>query len=942
LLAIAALQLPMLIARVAQPPGDAPGAPGVSSAWTSGAKEGTGTAASLSSKVWYTLGQGILNEVYYPTVDRPDVQDMQFVISDGSSFVDLERDDTTHQILLPDARALTYCQINTAKSGRYRITKTYIADPNRSTLLMETRFEVLSGGPYQLYVLYNPSLNNSGMGDTGASSGNALVASDGNVASALAASKGFLETSSGYSGTSSDGLVDLKAHKRLTGTFDTASTPGNIVQIAQIAVNGGTAFNLALGFGSSRDEARQNATASLGIGFVTVRQDYEQGWHNYLGLLRPPPANIIQNNLTTQYNVALMTLKAHEDKDARFRGANVASLTTPWGQAINADIAGAMGYHAVWARDLYEVATALLAAGDADAAQRSLDYLLNIQQRPDGSMPQNSRLDGSAVFPSLQMDEVAFPIILAWQLNRFDAATWAKLKKSADFIVGHGPSTPEERWEESGGYSPSTIAAEIAGLVCAADIAAKNGDSASSNTYLATADDWQRNVEGWTATTTGHLGNHTYYMRIDDNVDPNDGHSLSIANGGGSFDERDVVDAGFLELVRLGIKPPDDPMVAQSVAIIDSFIRVTTPDGDLFYRYNHDGYGEKDDGSPYTGSGIGRLWPLLTGERGEYELANGRRQAATACLNTMARTANSGYLIPEQVWDRPDGRGLFIFGKGTDSATPLAWSMAQFVRLALSIDAGAPVELPAVVGNRYAKSTASGVVRFNVTVPPATDASGKPAFLAGEPNKTNPSLPAWNPAGLPLTRLDATHWGGTLKGRPGTNFQYKYTLGDWAFVEKSADCRDVPNRLVTFMFDASGNQTVGDIVQAWDGVQPCRVARTVDVTFRVTVPPGTSALGRRVFIAGTLDRLEGNLPAWNPASVQLTAAGATQWAIKLTGKEGTHVYYKYTLGDWSSVEKGSDCGEIPNRALTLTFGPSGSQTVNDTVANWRTVPPCGN
>ncbi|HXP61331.1 MAG TPA: glycoside hydrolase family 15 protein, partial [Dongiaceae bacterium] len=332
---------------------------------------------------------------------------------------------------------------------------------------------------------------------------------------------------------------------------------------------------------------------------------------------------------------------------------------------------------------------------------------------------------------------------------------------------------------------------------------------------------WQRNLQNWTFTSSGPFANHNYYIRIDDNTDPNDGHFLNLSNGGGSFDERDIVDAGFLELVRLGVTPANDPNVSQSLQVVDSAIKVTTPEGDMYHRYNHDGYGEKDDGSPYTGSGVGRLWPIFSGERGEYELANGRKQAAMSCLLTMAGAANDGFMIPEQVWDQPDGKGRFTFGKGTDSATPLAWSLAQFVRLAVSIDAGAPVETPAVVQQRYGKAPPTGTVTFLLSVPAATDAAAKPVWLAGELNKINPALPAWNPAGLPLTRLDATHWKATLQGTAGTTLQYKYTLGDWAFVEKGAGCAEVSNRALTLTFDVSSNQVVNDTVANWRNVPPC-------------------------------------------------------------------------------------------------------------------------
>ncbi|MBA8825599.1 glucoamylase [Saccharopolyspora lacisalsi] len=677
---------------------DAPGAPGIASAWTTGAKNGVGTSTTVDSKVWHTLGQGNLNEVYYPQLDVPNVQDMQFVVSDGQGFTELERDATNHETRMADPRALEYQQVNTDKDGRYRITKTYVTDPQRSVITMRVRFEALSGGPLQLYALYNPSLAGSGMGDSGATDSGALVASDGDVASALVSSTGFDAATSGYSGTASDGYQDLADDHRLTATYDRASQPGNLVQTARIPVGTDTTFTLALGFGDDRGAARRAANASLETGFDALESDYVGGWHDYLASLNPVPESVTSRGLETQYNVAAMTLKAQEDKT--HRGAFIASSSIPWGQAKNADECCTAGYHLVWARDLHHTATASLALGDEAAANRALDYLLKVQQNEDGSFPQNTWLDGEPHWTSLQMDEVALPIVLAWQLGRTDAATWTKLKKSADFIVANGPATPQERWEEEGGYSPSTIAAEIAGLVTAADIARTNGDTAAAEKYLSTADEWQRKVEEWTFTTTGPHGDGRYYERIDDDGNPNNGHELCINNGGGCHDERAIVDAGFLDLVRLGVKPADDPEILASLPEVDDRLRVETPNGPGWYRYNHDGYGETADGGPYGGQGVGRLWPLLTGERGEYELAAGRD--AGKHLETMARMANEGHLIPEQVWDRSSAHG-FTFGEGTGSATPLAWSMSQFIRLAHNIDAGRNLETPSVVADRYAR-----------------------------------------------------------------------------------------------------------------------------------------------------------------------------------------------------------------------------------------------
>ena len=229
--------------------------------------------------------------------------------------------------------------------------------------------------------------------------------------------------------------------------------------------------------------------------------------------------------------------------------------------------------------------------------------------------------------------------------------------------------------------------------------------TSSPRAYLKTADDWAGNVERWTATSTGPHGDGHYYLRVSEDDNPNDGAKIEINSGGGSYDEREIVDAGFLELVRLGIKAPDDPLVRKSLAVVDRMIRVETAAGPAWYRYNHDAYGERPDGGPYDGqTGRGRLWTLLTGERGEYELAAGDRVAARKRLDALMAFANDGMMIPEQVWDQAETSSpAFRFGSGTGSATPLAWSMAQFIRLAMNINSGRNIETPQIVAARYRK-----------------------------------------------------------------------------------------------------------------------------------------------------------------------------------------------------------------------------------------------
>lgn len=670
----------------------APGAPGRDAEWTSAGKEAVGTSNSLESKVWFTLRGGVMDEVYYPTVDVANTQTLQFIVTGcGESAPEAN---AAHKIEVTDTQSLSFRQ--TSETDSYTLTKTYTTDPERPVVLIDVEFKGRCRSTQNVYVFYDPSLNNSGMHDSAWTEDGALLASDADKASALVAVGGFEEATNGYLGTTSDGLAELKTQGRLATRYARAAD-GNVVQIARLP---NAHVTLALGFGKEPAEALKNARASLSKGFAKTKEEYERGWHDYVKTLRRVDAKH-----QAQFDMAAMVLRAHEDKT--YRGAMIASLSIPWGGGASANEPNVGGYHLVWSRDLYNVATAFHALGDKASADRALDYLFRVQQKPDGSFPQNSWLDGRPFWGSLQLDEVSFPLVLAYQLGRTDNETYVKhVRPAADFIVKHGPFTPQERWEEKSGYSPSTIAAEIAGLTCAAEIARRNGDDVSAVIYTAAADDFARNVERWTVTTTGKHGDGNYYLRLSFNEDPDDGQPFDMGNGGGTFDEREIVDAGFLELVRLGIRSPRDPLVVKSLEVVDKVIKVETPNGPTFYRYNHDGYGEMDDGrnwnfdGKYTGKG--RLWALLAGERGQYELSLGRNADAARRLDAMAGFANAGGMIPEQVWDmKQSPRPEFKFGEGAGSATPLAWSMAQFIRLATNIQEGRNLDTPDIVAARY-------------------------------------------------------------------------------------------------------------------------------------------------------------------------------------------------------------------------------------------------
>jgi glucoamylase len=367
---------------------------------------------------------------------------------------------------------------------------------------------------------------------------------------------------------------------------------------------------------------------------------------------------------------------------------------------------------------VYEIATALIADGDRAAANRALNFLLFAQQEPDGSFPQNSDVTGTPVWTNLQLDEVADPIILAYQLRRFGPATWRHVKASADFLLSFtqdgfaAPWTPQERWENQSGYSPATLASEISGLVCAAVIARANGDTASARAYLRAADAWRAHLKRWTATSNGPYSPKPYFLRISKDGHPNRGTTLSISDSGPSaVDQRKVVDPSFLELVRLGVLPADDSTVRNSIAVVDKELSYGTPRGRFWHRASFDGYGETSTGAQWTFDNPpdsfithGRGWPLLNGERGEYQLLAGNERDALANLATIARSANRQFLLPEQVWDQraPAGRPGAAPGTPTLSATPLAWTHAQYIRLAVDASAGQVLEQPAAVADRYA------------------------------------------------------------------------------------------------------------------------------------------------------------------------------------------------------------------------------------------------
>ncbi len=694
----------------------APGGPGAKPTWAPADKHGFGTSTTTASKVWFTLESGELTEVYYPRLDTPSYRDLQFVVTDGRSFVEQERTATVQRTTLTDPRSLSYRQVDTDRHHRWRLTKTYVTDPARATVAIQVRFQSLTGRRYHVYLLAHPQLAN-GQRESGACSPRGgLIAMTKGMAAAVLSKPALTQASCGYAGTRSDGWSQLGHTKRLPKRYALAPN-GNVVQTGLTSLTGTRGhqqLEVVLGFGGNRGAAVAGARATLRANYGKLVGRYQSGWHAYLASLHQPPASLTTAGERGDYTVSEMVLAASEDKT--YRGAYVASPTMPWVWGTGLQTPSGP-YHLVWSRDLYEIATALIADGDNAGAKRALSFLFTRQQKPDGSFPQNSDVSGKPVLTNLQLDEVADPIILAQQLGQHDAATYAHVKRAADFIVGwhddkghSAPYSPQERWENQAGYSPATIASEIAGLVCAAQIAQANGDAASATRYLSTADSWRSQLNSWTLTTNGPYGG-SYYLRLTKDGKPNSGTPYSVGDSGPTLDQRRIVDPSFLELVRLGIEPASSPAIIRSLQVVDAVLGLTTPHGQFWHRYTGDGYGEQRNGAPWrtklpdgSQATIGRLWPIFAGERGEYEVAAG--QSAVARLRAMASAANDTGLIPEQVWDQnpPAGRPGFASGTPTFSATPLAWSHAQFIRLAWSIAGGKVIEQPTIVACRYVRT----------------------------------------------------------------------------------------------------------------------------------------------------------------------------------------------------------------------------------------------
>jgi glucoamylase len=556
----------------------------------------------------------------------------------------------------------------------------------------------LTGDDVKLYALLAPHLGNSGEHNNAHAAAD-LSAWGGPAALCLISDRGFARTSAGYVGAS-DGWQDFFRNGKMTWEYSHA-LDGNVALIGELNASEG---RVALGLSNTIVGARTKARSSLSEEYRRTREKFTQEWEAWGKTIIVPDA---PSEVRREAYISAIVLRTHEDRT--FPGSMVASLSVPWGNS--SDSLG--GYHLVWARDCVEAALALVGVGRIEGCRHIMSYLVALQNA-DGSWNQNWFPDGRPFWTGIQLDEVGFPIILAAKLAEQNwlhgiGGIEAMVRRAAGFLVAHGPMSPQDRWEENSGISPFTIGIEIVALIAAAEFLERE----EREFALSLADCWNERIEDWTYVVGGPLaeqfGVQGHYVRIGPAPDTGGPYGrVNIANRWGeSLPAIELVGMEYLYLVRLGLRLHDDRRILDTFKITEAVLKVEMPNGIAYHRYNEDGYGEHADGSPYDGNGIGRAWPLLTGERGHFELQRGNDPMPY--LEMMTRMTGPTGLIPEQVWDAPAvPKRLLGPGKPTGSAMPLVWAHAEFLKLLCAREQKRPIELLRSVEQHFQNKAARG------------------------------------------------------------------------------------------------------------------------------------------------------------------------------------------------------------------------------------------
>jgi glucoamylase len=691
----------------------APGHPGAKSHWFSSRKEGVGRACSFQSRIWFTIGEGILSEIFYPRIDQPCTEAMGMIVTAGENFFSEERVDTESTVHWAKTGVPAFEIINVHRGKRYRIRKKIIADPVGDLIYQMTYFEALVGDvtDYRLYAFLAPHLADEGKHNSACldnyKGDEMLFAHSETAALGLSCSNGWTARSVGFVGAS-DGWLDLSKHKRMEWHYDTAKD-GNVALTGEVKLNQENACLLTIGFGRDMLEAGQRARAGMVQNFEATWKRYVDEWASWQASITPLDEAEVESRL---FRKSAAVLRSHEA--AEFPGGMVASLSVPWGSVQEQKHAA--GYHVSWARDCSQSALGVLALGDAASSRRTLGYLETVQEA-DGHWPQAMWIDGSAYWSAIQVDSIAAPAILYETLraeNELSAVdltqAWPMLRKLGGFICRNGPITEQDRWEQASGFSPYTLALAVAALVIVARAAEENHERDFAAYLRETADAWNAQIESWTYCCGGQLarslGLPGYFCRIVPASTagvPQFSKKYALDSELSKEEEaREVVSPDVWGLVRYGLRPAHDPRIVATTQVIDSTLKVETPSGPVWHRFNADGYGETKEGEPFSKVGVGRAWPLLTGERAHYELAAGRPDEAKKLFQALENFAGDSGMLPEQVWDVADmpEKKLFL-GRPTGSARPLAWAHSEHVQLLRSLRDQRVFNTPGVVRERY-------------------------------------------------------------------------------------------------------------------------------------------------------------------------------------------------------------------------------------------------
>lgn len=694
---------------------NAPGAPGIPARWASSAKSGIGKAMRATSDVSFTISHGILNEIYYPWEDEAAIRDSELLVTNGQDFFSEEKRNTTHIVKTASPGVPAYLLINICSEKRYRIDKEVITDPIRNTVLQRIRFRALKGTlkDYRLYAITAPHLDNAGGGNTAWVENSKgvpmLFARRKHRVMAMACSIPWKKRSVGFVGFS-DGWHDISQHKKMEWEYQWAED-GNIALTGEIDLEKTEGeFVIALGFGHTPFEAAYAARGSILAGYKDIRKGYVNEWRNWQRKLSHAKS---LGNTDSFFRISASVLRMHEAN--RVPGAIIASMSIPWGEVRGDPDTG--GYHMVWPRDLVESSGGFLALHDTEDTLRILNYLMTIQEA-DGHWVQNMRLQGEPHWEGVQMDQTALPVLLidlfrhhgtlkSNKVHRY----WLTVKKAMAYLIQNGPFTEQDRWERDGGLSIFTVATEIAALLAGADFAERNNEPGIAAFCRETADCWNDHIETWFYAEGTSLAQKTgvggYYARLNFTGRPMEeikDQNLKVKNRpeeDSYLPIGEMVSPDALALVRFGLRAPDDPRILNTVKVIDEELMVETPSGRCWHRYSKDGYGEHEDGSSYDGTGIGRAWPLLTGERAHYEIAAGNIDRARELTREMEAFANNG-LFPEQIWDTADipSKELY-FGKHSNGAMPLVWAHAEYIKLSISLKQKKVFDLPEHTQDRY-------------------------------------------------------------------------------------------------------------------------------------------------------------------------------------------------------------------------------------------------